>query len=205
MRRSLLLTTALALACEGSIGDPAPYDPSDPESCRRTGRCESVSGPPQTSAYPRLSHPQWENTVRDLFGWDALPGLAGSFASDPSGTTNFDNDGTVLQVTPNHWADYQAAAEVIAARVVEDPAAKARMTGGSSEPRALYEAFLHRAFRRPARAGEVDTYVTLHEQGPTHYPELPAFDAGLRLALEAILQSPFFLYRDEDGEVRDGV
>lgn len=204
MRRSLLLVLPLALACEGSIGDPTPYDPTDPESCRRTGRCEDVGGPPLTSAYPRLSHQQWENTVRDLFGWDAVPNLAATFASDPRGTTQFDNDGTVLQVTANHWADYQSAAETIAARVIADADAKARVTGGSSDPRDVYEAFLRRAFRRPARAGEVDTYVTLHGQGPTHYPELPAFDAGLRVALEAILQSPFFLYRDEDGEVRDG-
>lgn len=204
MRRSLLLTLPLFLACEGAIGDPTPFDPTDPESCRRTGRCEAAGGPPLTSAFPRLSHQQWENTVRDLFGWDEIPNLSATFAADPRGTTQFDNDGTVLQVTFNHWADYQGAAETLAARVIADPAAKARVTGGSTAPREVYEAFLRRAFRRPARAGEVDTYVALHELGPTHYPELPAFDAGLRLALEGILQSPFFLYRDEDGEVRDG-
>lgn len=204
MRRWFFVTSVFALGCEGSIGDPSPFDPSDPESCRRTGRCESQSGPPETSAYPRLSHRQWENTVRDLFAWDALPGLASSFAPDARGTTLFDNDGTVLQVSPNHWEDYQSAAEIIAARVVADPAAKARATGGATDPREAYGAMLRRAFRRPPRPGEVDAYVALHAQGPTHYPDLPAFDAGLRLVLEAVLQSPFFLYRDEDGDLRDG-
>lgn len=204
MRRWTLSMAILALlGCEGSIGTPPIDDPNDP-SCRATGRCAGEVGPAVTSAYPRLSHQQWENTVRDLFGWSDLPGLSGTFAPDPRGTTVFDNDGTVLQVTPNLWEDYQAAAETIAQRVVQDADALARVTGGSTDPRAVYEGFLWRVFRRPLTAAEVDRYVALHGRGATHYPSMGPFPAGVRLVLEAALQSPHFLYRNEDGEVREG-
>ncbi len=47
----------------------------------------------QDSQFPRLSHRQWENTVRDLFGLDAVTGLSDAFVGDPV-AGGFDNAGS---------------------------------------------------------------------------------------------------------------
>ena len=54
-----------------------------------------------------------------------------------------------------------------------------------------------RAHRRPLTATEADQYFALFQRGPELHPELSAFTGGVKLVVEAILQSPFFLYRTE--------
>jgi hypothetical protein len=41
--------------------------------------------------------------------------------------------------------------------------------------------------------------MALYAQGPEFFPELPVFESGARLLIEAFLQSPYFLYRVEAG------
>ncbi|HJK95381.1 MAG TPA: DUF1592 domain-containing protein [Polyangiaceae bacterium LLY-WYZ-15_(1-7)] len=210
------LPAALALllgACQGAIGEPTgrtdPSDPSDPsrpvDPCA-DGACDPEDAIPALgSAYPRLSHGQYENTIRDLFGLSETPGLTTGFEDDPSGTTAFDNDSTVLQVTPNLWQDYQSAAEVMASRVIEDAALLGRLTDGlpADEPdrtQAFVERFLGQAFRRPATDDEVRQFVDLAAMAPSHYPEVPEATGRVALVVQAALQSPHFLYRDEWGD-----
>jgi hypothetical protein len=154
-----------------------------------------------TTRFARLSHRQWENTVRDLLRLPETPGLAVKFSSDTPG--RFANDGEVLSVADNLRGDYQTAAEALAARVARDPAALARLlpAGAPSEPRARARAFIQdfgrRAYRRPLDDQEVAAYAALFDQGPALAPGIDAFAAGAQLVLEGMLQSHHFLYRTE--------
>jgi len=180
-------------ACVGIIGDSQGGGDG-------TGATATV---PFQSAYPRLTHAQWENTTRDLLKLDALPGLSASFTSDPLGGI-FDNDESVLQVTPPLWADYQRAAEELAAMVIADPQQLAKIvpadTGQSMDARArqFITEFGKRVYRRPLTSQEIDTHAALFASGASVLGGDP-FLSGLQLVLEAFLQSPHYVYRVELG------
>jgi hypothetical protein len=152
--------------------------------------------------FARLTHAQWENTIQDLFGLPAPSGLSDQFQPDPP-LGRFDNNIDRLLVTGGHWQHYQRAAELIAERVTGDPALLAALlpTDLPAEPDAAARAFVAhfgaRAFRRPLATGEVERYAALFAAGPEHYRELAPSTAGVRLVVESMLQSPFFLYRAE--------
>jgi hypothetical protein len=154
-----------------------------------------------TTRFARLSHRQWENTVRDLLRLPDAPGLAAKFSSDTAG--KFANDGEALAVSDNLRADYQTAAETLAARVARDPAALARLLPGNvpadakARARAFITEFGRRAFRRPLDDQEVAAYAALFDQGPTLVGGTDSFAAGAQLVLEGMLQSHHFLYRTE--------
>ena len=48
------------------------------------------------------------------------------------------------------------------------------------------------------------THVGLFNQAPTLYPGVDAFKAGASLVIQAMLQSPYFLYRTELGTAAAG-
>ena len=58
---------------------------------------------------------------------DAPSGLEQSFQSAVVGTTDFTNNELVLDVTSAVWADFQTAAETLAAQVTASDAALARV------------------------------------------------------------------------------
>ncbi|MCZ2146808.1 MAG: DUF1592 domain-containing protein [Bryobacterales bacterium] len=61
--------------------------------------------------------------------------------------------------------------------------------------RKVLEAFVPRAFRRPARAGEVDKYYALFQHA---LRRKEPYDDAVRFALEGVLISPSFLFRIEE-------
>ncbi|MBK8941493.1 MAG: DUF1592 domain-containing protein [Polyangiaceae bacterium] len=200
----LICGAALAVvACTGAIGDPSDGGATDDGPCIGCTP-EGVEVAPSTR-FARLSHRQWENTVVDLFGLDAPVGASSSFTPDPLGGKAFDNNTASLDVTPGLWSDYQDAAEEVATLVVGDPALLAKIVPADL-PAAMPDraeewlrAFGQRAWRRPLSADEVTAMMVVFNQGATHFPENDAFTAGVRLSLEAFLQSPYFVYRAELG------
>src|SRR5690606_31604776 len=56
----------------------------------------------------------------------------------------------------------------------------------------------------PLEPSEVDGYRALFEAAEGAYEGLGAFESGARLVLEAMLQSPHFLYRIEGRGAREG-
>lgn len=194
------LLIAAVPACSGTLGDPYgtgedgknPVGGEDPEN--------------QVAAhlrFPRLSHAQWERTIMDLFHLDAPTGLSSSFTPDPLGGKAFDNNEVALQVTPNLWADYQRAAEEVAVLVTSNPALLEKIAPADlpSDPAAKKAAFLgsfgKRAFRRPLSNDEITRFSALFDQGAVLDASADPFVAGVRLTIEAFLQSPFFVYRPE--------
>ena len=207
--RPLLLLSALALAaCEGSLAggvfgtgrpdDPRPVDPT---------KKVPLETPGDSSRLPRLNHSEYENTVTDLLHLPAKPNLASTFVTDTTGST-FDTNGALLNVDSTAWADYQRAAEQLAATATSDMTILTRTFGGSvpTDVPGQVTALARRAWRRPPTSAEVTALVTLYGRAATLTPNLAPALGGPRLVLEALLQSPHFLYRPElSTEVKDGV
>lgn len=151
----------------------------------------------------RLTHAQWENTVQDLFGLAEPPGIGRTFSPDPP-LGRFVNNVDRLSVSANLWSDYQAAAETIAANVTDDAALLARLTEGLPSDATLgtkfVERFGRRAFRRALDANEVARYTQTFASGTSLYPGLAATTAGVRIVIESMLQSPYFINRIERSE-----
>ena len=162
----------------------------------------------QDSQFPRLSHLQWENTVRDLFELDEITGLSDSFVGDPV-AGGFDNAGAEFEVGATLWADYQNAAEALAEIVIADNAVFDRITpadtgqDASARGREFVETFGRKVYRRPLTNAEIDELSAVFDSAGSNYDDLDPFAAGVHLTLQAMLQSPYFVYRVVDGEPSD--
>jgi len=210
VRLGAFLALSLALGCNGVITDPgiAPGGGGG-------GGGGGVGGgsveelPAPASRVPRLTHEQWENTVQDLFELPAPPGEADGFRPDPNVQGYiFDNNGQSMEVDQSLWSSYQRASSTIAATVTGDPGTLDFIAppGGDDATRArsFVTDFGLRAYRRPLSDAEVDELVAVYDVGTTRYSGTTAFEGGVRLVIEAILQSPFFLYRAEMSTDIDG-
>lgn len=161
--------------------------------------CASHEDPPPPRAIPaattpvrlrRLSAREYDNAVRDLLGDDSHPSERFPRDGYPNG---YDNGSTSLAVQPTHALAYQEAAEALAAAAVEkrlfvvldgcDPAMR-----DCKEP--FFASFPARAYRRAPTATELTRLRAVFDSAGD-------FKLGVQTTLEAILQSPSFLYREE--------
>lgn len=179
---------------------------------------ESVTGPPgvvqselQTWIFRkvrRLSNREYNNVVRDLLGDTTQP--ANSFLDD-SYANGFDNGSALLSVQTDQAERYQRAAEELARVAIENHLTELLggcvprndtgpdRSGATAEQCAdrFFETFPTRAFRRPPTAEETARLRTVYQTAS----QLGGFRLGIQTAIEAILQSPAFLYREELGVV----
>jgi hypothetical protein len=225
--RRAALTIALAVpvagsACSGSISggpsapsdgvppvdDPAHPAPPQPDSAPVTGPIASSPGP--SSRFLRLSHAQWENTVRDLFRLQTPLGLSKQFINEGL-RADFDNQGGDKEVSAQLWFDYNKAAIALATKIVRDPAALQKIlpadaTGDTeARGRAFIRGFGARAYRRPLTDAEIDQHLGLFRQGASLIGSGDAFLDGTEMVVALMLQSPHFLYRTElGGAVKNG-
>lgn len=157
-----------------------------------------LNGQPVYAHWVRLTHAQWEASVRDLLKLPAVPGLSTSFESDPPNGL-FPNNERALEVTNNLWSDYQRAAETLANQVAQDATARARIAPGTDSS-GFIRTFGRRAFRRDLTPAEQSKYEALFASGATAYETTDAFANGVEIVLTAMLQSPHFVYRSELGD-----
>jgi hypothetical protein len=161
-----------------------------------------------TPRIARLSRLQWSNAVRDLLKLTDISAIDANVTGDA--LVGFDDEADALYVTEQLRQDLADAAEKLADQVTGDATALARIvpsdapTDATGRARAFITAFGQRAFRRPLTDAEVTTHLGLFNQGPTLYPGVNAFNAGVSLVLQAMLQSPYFLYRMELGTAAAG-
>jgi hypothetical protein len=165
----------------------------------------------------RLNRAEYLNSLRDLFGVE-LP-LGDLLPVDGGGGEGFDTTGNALFLSPIHIERYLMAAEKAAETVLPDRGdglspelSRARQRLLIAEPEASKPARVAalevlrevtgRAFRRPVSNEELETLVTLFdrawERGDGYVP-------SLRLALQAILISPHFLFLAEPEPAEGGV
>jgi hypothetical protein len=166
-----------------------------------------VAGSNPNTRVVRLSHTQYANTVRALFGVEESPESA--FAPDALNGFNF-NTSNDLRVDARLGPQYRSAAEQLAQQAVQDAAVLGRIVPcqASAEGCAgeFIDAFGERAFRRPLSSEESARFQALFDLGSTLGDIGEAFEDGVQLVVEAMLQSPQFLYRTEisSGAVVDG-
>ncbi|HVV17081.1 MAG TPA: DUF1592 domain-containing protein [Polyangia bacterium] len=162
------------------------------------GDMGTVAAPTGTPTIARLSEVQWANSVRDLL---LLPDPGNLTLPTADAVVRLDNEADSLFVNQPLHDDLQAAAQRLAAQVAADTTAINRLlpanapTDATGKATAFIQTFGRRAYRRPLTTSEVQAYLALFNQGPTLTTGLSAFAAGVRVTLEAFLQSPNFLYR----------
>jgi len=157
----------------------------------------------------RLSHAQYQHTVQDLFG--IRDSLDLTFAPDALNGFGFDTSND-FRVDTRLGPQYRAMAETLAQRAVTDAAIFARIVpcdpaapvAGSPDCAAQFlNTFGERAFRRPLSGEEAQAFRQLFDLGAQLLQSGDPFRDGMQLALEALLQSPQFLYRT-DASVQQG-
>jgi hypothetical protein len=157
-----------------------------------------------SSRIARLSHTQLLNTYRDLLGITDVS--AADSALTPDAVVGFDNESDALYVTDALWANLQQVAELYSQTVATTPTLLANLvpanapTDATGKATAFIQAFGLKAYRRPLTDAEVQTYLTLFNQGLALVGGTDPFAAGVELVLQAFLQSPYFIYRMELGD-----
>jgi hypothetical protein len=203
-----LLLACLSTACVGEIvGDlrdsvPAPRADAG-VSVQSACTSQRVPGP---SPIRRMTHAEYENTVRDLLGDATHP--AADFGAEEE-ALGFNNNAIALTTSSALVEKQLAAAEGIAARVTDRLASLAWYTcaqaieGDDGCARRFIDAFGPRAWRRPLTSEERDELFSLYSRGKAiggvdaNNVALSPFAAGLQLVITAALLSPDFLYRVE--------
>lgn len=190
-------------AGSGGAGTPGTAgQPSTTATGGSSGGSAPMRPPPSSSTaltrVARLTHEQYQNTASALLGISDTP--ADEFAPDALNGFAFDSSVDYL-VDARLGPQYRAAAEALAELAVTQDAVFARLV--SCDPAAascageFIASFGERAFRRPLNPAEVGRFSALFARGTELVGSGDAFRDGVRLVVEAALQSPQFLYRTE--------
>jgi hypothetical protein len=182
---------------------------------------QALAGAPTSR---RLNRVEYNNTLRDLFGVDLHAGDL--LPSEGGGGEGFDNAGATLFTTPVLLEKYLEAAELVLGTLFPAAGDKARTAGlfaaarleaarravlvavpGPDTPprvaaRKVLEAFVPRAFRRPAAAREIDRYLGIFDKASQRGDP---YDQSVKLALKGVLISPSFLFLVETPAEKRGV
>lgn len=168
------------------------------------GRQGPTPGPMPRVA--RLTHAQYRNSVQDLLHIPVMQ--TSDFAQDVT-FAGYDNNAAGLNVSAILTSDYRRAAEEIAAQAVADDAAFDQLlpceenTADDACVQRLIADLTRRAYRRPLTTEEAAAHFELFQAGRTLYDGSEVRN-GTQLLIEAILQSPLFLYRVELSDRQDG-
>ena len=184
--------------------------------------CEA--GPrPGPAPLRRLNRTEYGATIRDLLRIEISLGQI--LPDEGAGGEGFDNAAETLFLSPLHAEKYLEAAKEALDYALKNPRSRAALLSGKQpeerrfgggfgggfgrrdtppEPdppataetaRAVIERILPRAFRRPAREGEIDQYFALFEAAQKAGEP---FDQALLFVLRGVLVSPHFLFRLEE-------
>jgi hypothetical protein len=197
----------LGAACTGAVdggskpGTPGkPDDPSKPPGPGGSGN-NMTGGPGGTVTPPppppqgttagvsplrRLTGIQYQNTVRDLLGLTETVPIT-SLPADEAIADKFTSN-IVRPLQGGDLDKYAEAAEALARKAVGNLSALVPCTTQDATCAGKFiESFGRRAYRRPLVTAEIDRLKKLHATGGD-------FNNGVRLVVQALLQSPKFLY-----------
>jgi hypothetical protein len=153
---------------------------------------------PGRSPLRRLSAIEYDNTVFKLMGTETV--YSSVFPADTLGA-GFSTNSISLDVGIRQAEGYMTAAEEMAAAAITNlgayaPACDPAAMGAATCADTFIKAFGKKAFRRPLDAEEVTRYTSIFTTGSTG----ATYNDGISLVIEAMLQSPHFLYRVEVGQ-----
>ncbi|MEM9644154.1 MAG: DUF1592 domain-containing protein, partial [Planctomycetota bacterium] len=156
----------------------------------------------------RLTHEEYNHTIRDLVGTDLRP--ADRFPADMTASSGFENSANSLFLQPITLERYIGAAEAIVNEAWPEVPTTDRQRGAWKrllQGDAVFDAhkvlhqFASRAYRRPATPDEIGR-LTDHFKASLRKGTTPR--AALRDVLQVILISPNFLIRTERDGGKDG-
>lgn len=191
--RVALAVALAAAACTGGFG-PESEEPEVP------AKSIPVAGEPPPLALHRLTGLQYTNTLRDLLG---EPLKIETKLEPDTSLHGFTTVGaSELTISPVEAEQFEAVAYEVTGQVFGD--AKRRdafvgckpASGDDDCARSFIADFGLRAWRRPLVTDEVDALAALSAKIAKSFN---APFTGLRYAAAAILQSPYFLFRVEQG------
>jgi Protein of unknown function (DUF1588)/Protein of unknown function (DUF1592)/Protein of unknown function (DUF1595)/Protein of unknown function (DUF1585)/Protein of unknown function (DUF1587) len=157
-----------------------------------TQQPQSCDGPaPGSAPLHPLTRFQYDNIVRDLLGDTTHP--AQSFPPENE-VDGYRTNVRANQANPSLVENYLTAAETVAASAAENRLADVAPCGNEQDATACGHAFVAsfgaRAFRRPLTKTEVTPLLALFDAGNAQ-----SYAKGVELVIQAVLQSPQFLYR----------
>jgi hypothetical protein len=152
-----------------------------------------------STALSRLTNAEYSTTVTDVLGEAPDAATRYQFPDDPR-QHGFDNNAALLQISAAHGDRYATAAAAIATATFSDATRKARVLGcdpgtGAACLTTFTQTLGRRLYRRPLGADEVTSFTALATMTAVAGDAL----SGPRTILEAMLQSPFFLYKVQVG------
>jgi hypothetical protein len=187
----------------GAGGAPGvPEAPTGPGTAAPPG---PMGGPGNTfidqdsPALERLTNVEYSQTVSDVLGEPADAATRYSLPVDPT-QHGFDDNVALLQISSTHAQCFADAAAAIATAALADSTRHALVTGcdlstGAACLQATIKSIGRRLYRRPLTDDEVSGFVTLAAAGASTTDA----NAGAETVVEAMLQSPHFLYRVQLG------
>ena len=148
----------------------------------------------------RLTRFEYNNTVRDLFGDTTEPASAFPPEEEVAG---FNNQAQALTTSELLIEQYMKAAEAISERAVTNlatllPDCDPVSDGDEVCADQFFSDIGRKAFRRPLSEQDTARLRALFDWGMAE-PDIGTFAESIRLVIEAMLQSPHFLYRPEFG------
>jgi len=174
---------------DGDGNGDGDVDPDDPASL-----CMDADVGP--TSLRRLTAEQYDHTVRDLLGLDG--GYTAEFSPDERiGAFKSNGNAAVVELQVEEYMD---AAEAVAVDATTDLATllPCEVSEGDACAESFLADFAMRAYRRPLEAAELDRVLGVYQSGKEAGGG--EIQAGLRVAIAGVLQSPFFLYHVEFGQ-----
>jgi hypothetical protein len=183
----------------GTNPDGTPKPPSLPAERSAIPACKTLD--PGPTYVRRLTRAEYRQTVRDLLSDSAIDQYILDFPYEEK-RLNFDNNATVLSVSPLLTEQYMLTAAKLADTAVNGAQFLPNVLGGCNPMVSPEEmcwmrfntSFVRKAFRRPPTAEEIANLRLAYDEG-----RKVDFATGIEMALAAVLQSPQFLYRIEVG------
>ncbi|HMI88737.1 MAG TPA: DUF1592 domain-containing protein [Polyangiaceae bacterium] len=171
------------------------------------GTAGSGGGPPEPEFAPqsaglrRLTIAQYRNSIRDLLGADVT---VTTELEEDTMLSGFSSIGAArVSLSAKLVEQFETSALAIAKQVLSNTATRGALVGctpAATTDDACTRTFVtkigRRAWRRPLLAEEADQYVAIARTAQTQVAD---FFGGLQYALAGLIQSPFFLYREELG------
>ncbi len=207
LRWSLMLT--LLAGCEGVIatGTGSPVvdpEPVLPQGGGITAQCTDPNLIAPTVRLARLTHVQYGNIVRVALGVTAQ---TGQFAQDAA-SGGFVNNAASLSPSTRLVGDWNRSAEELASQIVTSQQLLAAVAPcASGQTKACFDAFVvsvgKKLYRRPLTSSQATKLQAAWTQAGPLYETGTQYAKAVRMALEAMLQSPSFIYRAELSDVAD--
>ncbi len=185
----------LGAQTDGGATDGVGEEGDGSDSNAETPELSCEDGTPGPRSLRLLTRTEYANTVSDLLGIPA-PNVT-SVPVEPE-VEGYDNNADASLVTARHVEAYMDLAQAAAVVAVDTDAAGLAgcMPADPGCAQAFVEAFGTRALRRPLTDEETQHYLAQFDSDAAEGD----FYEGMRMSIEAMLNSPAFLYRSEMGE-----